>query len=78
MNKVKLIWDFRGPNAMKTAEHHETHLKEYLDLNNLNVELTGFETLSNLHAVAFIVVEESKVNSLRATLKPHRGLIYKP
>ena len=29
MRKLKLIWDFRGPDALKTAEHHEIHLKEY-------------------------------------------------
>ena len=78
MDKVKMIWDFRGPNALKIAEHHEKHLKEYLDLNNLIVELTGFEALTEVHAVAFMVVEETEVNALRAALKPHRGLIYQP
>ena len=27
--KIKLIWDFRGEAAAKTAEHHDIHLKEY-------------------------------------------------
>jgi len=32
MNRqIKLIWDFRGQAAVKTAEHHEIHLKEFLD-----------------------------------------------
>ncbi|MEY2922072.1 MAG: hypothetical protein RL108_694, partial [Bacteroidota bacterium] len=25
MDKIKLIWDFRGPDAAKIAEHHEIH-----------------------------------------------------
>lgn len=73
-----MIWDFRGPNALNIAEHHEKHLKEYLTLNDLTVGFTGFEALSDVHAVAFMVVAATEVNALRATLKPHRGLIYEP
>ena len=25
--KIKLIWDFRGPDAQATAEHHTIHLR---------------------------------------------------
>ena len=32
-NKIKLLWDFRGPDAKETAKHHTTHLKEYAILN---------------------------------------------
>ena len=31
MRKIKLIWDFRGEAAAKTAEHHDIHLNEYLE-----------------------------------------------
>lgn len=78
MRKLKLIWDFRGPNALKIAEHHEKHLKEYITSQNLNSEITGFEALTDLHAVAFMVIEERDLNSIRETLKPHRGLVYEP
>jgi len=78
MRKIKLIWDFRGPNALKIAEHHEIHLKEYIALENLNIYFTGFEALTELHAVAFMVVKESDMKSLRDALKPHRGLVYEP
>src|SRR5690606_1132164 len=30
--KLKLIWDFFGPDAKKTAEHHEIHLKEFIQI----------------------------------------------
>ena len=76
MRKIKMIWDFRGPNALKIAEHHEIHLKEYIALKNLDIHLTGFEALSELHAVAYMVIEEKDVKSLREALKPHRGLVY--
>ncbi len=73
-----MIWDFRGPNALKIAEHHEIHLKDYITVHNLSVELTGVEVLSNSHTVAFMVVNEKDVKKLREVLKPHRGLIYEP
>lgn len=77
MVKIKMIWDFRGPNALKIAEHHEIHLKEYVTVKQLSLNITGFEAISSLHAVAFMVVNENDVKSLRPILKPHRGQIFK-
>jgi len=78
MRKLKLIWDFRGPNALKIAEHHAIHLKEHITSQNLNSEITGFEALTDLHAVAFMVIEEQDLKPIRESLKPHRGLVYEP
>lgn len=76
MRKLKLIWDFRGPASQKTAEHHLIHLKEYIATNNLDITITGVETLSDMHSIAFIVVDESEMKPLRDALKPHRGQVY--
>jgi len=76
MRKLKLIWDFRGPNALKIAEHHEIHLKQYISTENLNIPITGIETFSELHSIAFMVVDEDQMKPIRDALKPHRGLIY--
>ena len=76
MRKIKLIWDFRGPSALKIAEHHEIHLKEFIAAQNLSIHFTGFEALSELHAIAFMIVDENDVTSLREQLKPHRGLVH--
>lgn len=78
MRNLKLIWDFRGPNALKIAEHHEIHLKEYIAAQNLTIEITGFEALTELHAVAFMVIDEQDIKPIREALKPHRGLVYEP
>lgn len=78
MRKLKLIWDFRGPNASKTAKHHEIHLKEYITLEHLNVTLTGCQNLSDMHTIAFLVVDEHDMKPLRDALKPHRGQVYNP
>lgn len=74
--KIKLIWDFRGEAAAKTAEHHAIHLNEYLENEKRTLEKTGFEILNEMHAIAFVVVEEKDMISFRDTLKPHRGEVY--
>jgi len=76
MRKLKLIWDFRGPDALKIAEHHEIHLKEYIKLEKLQLNITGFESVTDLHAIAFMVVTEDNMKPIRDALKPHRGQIY--
>lgn len=74
--KLKLIWDFRGPDAQKTAEHHEIHLKEFIQTDKLQNDITGVETISELYSVAFLVVDESEMISVRDRLRPHRGEWY--
>lgn len=77
MNRqLKLIWDFRGPVALKTAEHHEKHLKEFISIEKLDLKITGFEELSNMHSIAYMVVNEKDMIPVRDTLKPHRGEVY--
>lgn len=76
MRKLKLIWDFRGPDASKIAQHHEIHLKEYITLEQSNVDLTGIENLSDMHSIAFLVVNENEMKPIRDALHPHRGQVY--
>ena len=74
--KIKLIWDFRGETSAKTAEHHEIHLKEYISIEKLPLNITGFEIKNEMHAIAFMVVTDETMISVRDALKPHRGEIY--
>lgn len=76
MRKLKLIWDFRGPDALKIAEHHNIHLKEYSIAEQLDLKITGFKSLNNIHAIAYIAVNESEMPKVRDALKPHRGELY--
>ncbi len=76
MRKLKLIWDFRGPDALKIAKHHVIHLKEYSQLETLKLNIIGFETLSELHTIAFMVVNETEMKPIRDALKPHRGQVF--
>ena len=74
--KIKLVWDFRGPAAAKTAEHHEIHLKEYIAMEQLPLNITGFEVRNEMHAIAYMVVTDEHMISVRDALKPHRGELY--
>ena len=74
--KIKLIWDFRGPAAGKTAEHHEIHLKEFIAIEKLDLNITGFQHMNEMYSLAYMVVEESNMIAMRDALKPHRAEVY--
>ncbi len=74
--KIKLIWDFRGPDAQKIAEHHEIHLREFIVAENLLLTNTGHSAMSDLHSIAYLVVHESEMIGVRDALKPHRGEVF--
>ena len=74
--KIKMIWDFRGPASAKTAEHHEIHLKEYIALEKLPLNITGFEVFGEMQAIAYMVVTDENMLQVRDALKPHRAELY--
>lgn len=74
--KIKLIWDFRGQTATPIAQHHVVHLNEYIKINELPLQITGFETHSSLYATAFMVVYQSEMLAVRDALKPHRAVVF--
>lgn len=74
--KIKLIWDFKGPAAAKTAEHYEKHLQEYIFHEELKFDKTGFTHISEMHSIAYLVVAEFEMIQARDDLKPHRGEIF--
>lgn len=76
MERLKLIWDFRGPDAEKIALHHEIHLKEYASSQALQSPITGVTALSQSHFMAYLVVDREVMKPIRDVLKPHRGQLY--
>ncbi len=68
-----MLWDFRGPNAQPTAEHHLVHLKEYAAQHDISLELSGCEHIDSFRHTAFVVVEERHMSKMRQDLNPHRG-----
>ena len=74
--KLKLIWDFRGPDAETTAAHHAVHLEEFINNHQLSQKIVGSEIISEAHAIAFMVVTQAEMPPVRDALKPHRGQLY--
>jgi hypothetical protein len=76
MTKIKLIWDFRGPHAEKTAAHHLVHLEAYFKLEQIHHEHLGQKNITDMHSTAYVVVNEPDVRKVRDALKPHRGELF--
>lgn len=75
--KIKLIWDFRGLDALKTAEHQAIHLKEFVLKEKLPFYECNFTQISEKHTIAFIIIDEANMKIYRDALLPHRGEIAK-
>ena len=74
--RIKLLWDFKGPNAHKTAEHHTIHLDEFIISEKMENSFTQVETIANNHFVAEMIVPNKYMDDLRKRLKPTRGQLY--
>lgn len=75
MRQIKLIWDFRGEDALKTAQHHAIHLKEFSQKADLPNTKPNHEKLTEFHSIATMEVNETVVFAIRDVLKPHRAEI---
>jgi hypothetical protein len=71
--KIRLIWDFRGQEALKIAEHHCVHLEEFALKANLDYQPCSVMEYTELHSIAFITVNEGDMPVFRDALKPHRA-----
>ncbi|MDT8347371.1 MAG: hypothetical protein RQ756_06180 [Flavobacteriaceae bacterium] len=76
MRIIKFIWDFRGPTAAATAEHHLVHLKEFCAAENIAAEAFGTLAHNDFIAEAFVAASESYLELIRDRLKPHRASLY--
>ena len=72
---VKLVWNFSGEGALKTAEHHLIYLKEYTEREKVEVIEFGTQKQSEFTAIAFMIVVKDLVPPLRESLKPHKGFL---
>lgn len=75
-DRIKLLWDFKGPNALKTAEHHVIHLNEFIISEKMADSFTQIQTIHSNHTIAEMIVPNSYMNDLRKRLKPTRGQLY--
>lgn len=71
--KIKLIWDFIGEDAKKTAEHHAIHLQEFAKMKSIEGSESGTEETNDQQFLAYITVPEENMILVRDALRPKRG-----
>jgi hypothetical protein len=71
--KIKLIWDFHGGHAKGTADHHSIHLGEYATREKVSSHGNGVEQLTEMHSIAYLIVDEKDMIIVRDALKPQRA-----
>ena len=71
--KIKLIWDFRGLEAIEIAKHHCVHLEEFAVKEKFHFYEIDTNKISEIYSIAFITVDEKDLIIIRDNLKPHRG-----
>ncbi len=75
MEKIRVIWDFYGPQSKGTAEHHVIHLKEFMLKENLEFFESDIALTDENHCMAYLDVNKSDVYTVRDSLKPHRAFV---
>jgi hypothetical protein len=72
--RIRLLWDFFGPNAERTARHHCVHLDEFAEREGVAAAESGVEQVRDNHFAAWMVVQSADVDRVRVALRPQRGL----
>lgn len=73
MERIKLIWDFRGADSSEMARHHARHLEQYAAMHTLDDTRCGYESVTDNHHCAWIFIKPENLTTVRDALRPHRG-----
>lgn len=74
--KIKLIWEFYGPDAEQTAKHHQIHLEEFAKKERLVLDIAGVEYVTEMKWLAYLICVESEMIKVRDAVKPLRGELF--
>lgn len=78
MNRIiKLVWEFRGQDALGTAKHHVIHLNDFSKKENLSFYEANIEEIAEGFVIAFLKVEEPDAQRIYSMVKPDRGEVSK-
>ena len=75
MEKIKLIWDFRGPDGKNIAYSSRETFKRIFEIENKKLFKSGTESLNELHHIAYVIILKKDLNEIKLILKPNRGEI---
>ncbi|WP_109831241.1 hypothetical protein [Reichenbachiella versicolor] len=74
--KYKLVWEMHGPDAHPTAEHHAVHLEEFAKKFKIELHQVGVEKIADNFSAAIMVINESDVETIQKSLRPHHVIEY--
>ena len=77
MQKIKLIWDFRGSNTLQMAIHYNKHIMEFFELKKIDLIDSGHEIINESHHISFAIIKKEDVNLVKQVLKPQRAFLLK-
>tara|TARA_B100000497_G_C7455972_1_gene282212 strand:- start:435 stop:674 length:240 start_codon:yes stop_codon:yes gene_type:complete len=77
MEKIKLIWDFRGPASPQTAAHFKIHLLEFFASEKMLLIESGVESMNEFHHYTYAVIDRQNLEGIKSALKPTRGQLVK-
>ena len=69
MEKIKLIWDFRGPTSSQTAAHFKIHLIEFFATEQMLLLESGVESVNEVHHYTFAVIDKQYLEAIKSALK---------
>ena len=75
MQKIKLVWDFNGLDSMKTAQHFNIHLKEFLFKEKILFHNIGLEPINDYHNITHLVIDKQYLDKIKHALKPQRAFL---
>jgi hypothetical protein len=75
MQKIKLIWDFSGEDSLKTAEHFNIHLEEFLEKKEILFYNIGLEPINDYLNIAHLIIDRQYVDMIKHALKPQRAFL---
>jgi len=73
MEKIKLIWDFRGPASPQTAAHFKIHLLEFFASEKLLLIESGVESVNEMYHYTYAIIDKQNLDTIKTALKPTRG-----
>ena len=73
MKNVKLIWDFKGIESNKTAEHFHVHLVDFLKNHQILKYTSKVELVNEFHSINFLIIDEAYIALIKNALKPNRA-----
>lgn len=75
MKNVKLIWDFKGIESNKTAEHFHVHLVDFLKNHQILKYTSKVELVNEFHSINFLIIDEAYIALIKNALKPNRAYL---